>query len=61
MIEWWVAMASGDDAVALLATQGDVWDTRWDMSCALVGATAALARLSGLHGRQLARMGFPSR
>ncbi len=27
MIEWWVAVGSGDDAVAFLATQGDVWDT----------------------------------
>jgi putative membrane protein len=61
MIEWWVAVASGDEAVAFLATQGDVWDTQWDMFLALVGATAALALLSGLHGRQLGRMGFPAR
>ena len=61
MIEWWVAVASGDEAVAFLATQGDVWDTQWDMFLALVGATTALALLSGLHGRQLGRMGFPAR
>ncbi len=61
MIEWWVAVASGDEAVAFLATQGDVWDTQWDMFLALVGATMALALLSGLHGRQLGRMGLPAR
>lgn len=61
LIEWWVAVGSGDEAVAFLATQGDVWDTQWDMFLALVGATAALAMLSGLHGRQLVRMGFPGR
>ena len=61
LIEWWVAVGSGDEAVAFLATQGDVWDTQWDMFLALVGATVALAMLSGLHGRQLVRMGFPGR
>jgi putative membrane protein len=61
LIEWWVAVGSGDEAVAFLATQGDVWDTQWDMFLALVGATAALAMLSRLHGRQLVRMGFPGR
>lgn len=61
LIEWWVALASGDEAVAFLGTQGDPWDTQWDMFLALVGATMALLMLSGLHGRQLARMGFPGR
>lgn len=61
MIEWWVAVGSGDAAVAFLATQGDVWDTQWDMFLALVGAVAALATLSNLHGRQLAAMGLPGR
>lgn len=61
LIEWWVALASGDEAVAFLGTQGDPWDTQWDMFLALVGATMALIMLSGLHGRQLARMGFPGR
>ncbi|OYY83819.1 MAG: hypothetical protein B7Y34_01200, partial [Methylophilales bacterium 16-45-9] len=27
-LEWWVALASGSDAVAFLATQGDIWDTQ---------------------------------
>lgn len=54
-LEWWVAELSGSDAVAFLATQGDVWDTQWDMFLALVGALAALLLLSGFHDRQLRR------
>jgi len=53
LIEWWVALASGDDAVAFLATQGDPWDTQSDMLMALVGGLTALATLSRWHDRQL--------
>jgi len=41
LIEWWTAATSGEAAEAFLGTQGDVWDTQWDMFCALIGATAA--------------------
>jgi putative membrane protein len=61
MIEWWVALGSGDDAVAFLATQGDVWDTQWDMFLALSGAVLSLAVLSRLHDRQLAAAGVQPR
>lgn len=54
-IEWWVALASGDEAVAFLATQGDVWDTQWDMFLALCGAVASQSLLARWHDRQLAR------
>lgn len=57
MLEWWVAVASGSDAVAFLATQGDVWDTQWDMFLALLGALAALLSLSGWHDRSMRRLG----
>jgi putative membrane protein len=53
MIEWWAALIWGGDADAFLATQGDVWDTQWDMFCALIGASVALALFSRLHERQL--------
>lgn len=55
-IEWGLALAMGADADAFLATQGDVWDTQWDMFMALVGALAAQILLSRLHDRQLARV-----
>lgn len=53
LIEWGVAAASGSDAVAFLATQGDVWDTQKDMALALLGSILALRLLSRLHDRQL--------
>jgi putative membrane protein len=56
MIEWWVAIGSGDDAVAFLATQGDVWDTQWDMFLALCGALSSQLLLGRRHDRQLARI-----
>jgi putative membrane protein len=56
LIEFWTALATGEAAEAFLGTQGDVWDTQWDMQMALIGAVSALASLSHLHDRQLARI-----
>lgn len=56
MIEWWVAVGSGDEAVAFLATQGDVWDTQWDMFLALCGALCSQLLLARRHDRQLAEL-----
>lgn len=53
LIEWSSALVLGADASAYLATQGDPWDTQWDMFLALVGAATALATLSRVHDRQL--------
>ena len=44
-------------ADAFLATQGDVWDTQWDMFCALIGATVSVLVLSRVHDRQLDALG----
>jgi putative membrane protein len=52
MIEWWAALA-GDVAIEFLGTQGDIWDTQWDMFLALIGAISALLLLSKLHDRHL--------
>jgi len=52
-IEWWVAVASGSAADAFLGTQGDVWDTQWDMFFAFCGAILALLTLSRYHDKQL--------
>lgn len=56
MIEWWTALLGGIAADAFLATQGDVWDTQWDMFLALTGALAALLLLGRAHDRSLARL-----
>jgi len=53
IIEWWVALASGEEAAAFLGTQGYVWDTQSDMWLALTGAIIALLSLSKLHDKQL--------
>lgn len=59
MIEWWVAVASGSEATAFLATQGDVWDSQWDMFLALCGALCAQVLLAGVHDRQLQALPAP--
>jgi putative membrane protein len=48
-VEWWVAVAIGTDADSFLATQGDIWDTQWDMFIALIGAITAQLSLSKIH------------
>lgn len=53
LIEWWVALATGEGAEAFLGTQGYIWDTQSDMGLALLGAMIGLITLSKLHDRQL--------
>ena len=55
-IEWWTALLSGEAAMAFLGTQGDVWDTQWDMFLCLLGALASQIVLARLHDRELARL-----
>ncbi len=54
IVEWQTAVWSGGAATDFLGTQGDVWDTQWDMACCGVGATLSLLTLGRLHDRQLA-------
>ncbi|HID45875.1 MAG TPA: DUF2238 domain-containing protein [Chromatiaceae bacterium] len=56
LIEWWVAVASGDDAVAFLGTQGYVWDTQSDMFLALIGGIIAVTLFAPWHDRQLSSL-----
>lgn len=56
LIEWWVAVLSGEAADAFLGTQGYAWDTQSDMAFALLGASVALVTLSRFHDQQLARI-----
>jgi len=55
-IEWWAAVLGGSSADAFLGTQGDVWDTQWDMFIALIGAITAQLTCARLHDRQLNRL-----
>lgn len=57
LIEWWSALIAGEGAIEFLGTQGDVWDTQWDMFLAGCGAIAAQLLLSRRHDRELAQLG----
>lgn len=52
-IEWWVALATGAGAEAFLGTQGDVWDTQWDMALATIGAILSQLLLAKAHDQAL--------
>lgn len=55
-VEWWGALLGGEKAEAFLGTQGDVWDTQWDMFLALCGALSSQLTLAALHDRQLRKI-----
>ena len=54
LLEWLTAVSIGSKADAFLGTQGDLWDTQWDMACAFIGGSLALLCLGKLHHRQMA-------
>ena len=56
LVECGVAVIGGESADAFLGTQGDQWDTQWDMLMALVGAALSLLLLREIHDRQIATL-----
>jgi len=56
LVEWGVAVATGSAADAFLGTQGDIWDTQWDMFMALWGAIISLVLMSHLHDKFLRKI-----
>ena len=57
LVEWWVAISTGDSAEAFLGTQGYVWDTQSDMALALLGSLTAVLFFSRWHDSQLNEQG----
>jgi putative membrane protein len=55
-VEWGAALVFGQGTEAFLGTQGDQWDTQWDMFLALVGAVVSQLLLTRVHDGQLARL-----
>jgi putative membrane protein len=53
LLEWQTAVWTGASADAFLGSQGDPWDTQWDMACALIGGLTGLATLSSLQDRSI--------
>lgn len=56
-IEWWTALVAGGGAIEFLGTQGDVWDTQWDMFLCTCGAILAQITVAGVQDRQLGSVG----
>ncbi|PKM78508.1 MAG: DUF2238 domain-containing protein [Firmicutes bacterium HGW-Firmicutes-15] len=55
LIEFLVSVLTGTAAEAFLGTQGDIWDTQWDMLMALIGSVIALLSLSSVHDKAIAK------
>lgn len=55
-IEWWTALLTGAAATDFLGTQGDPWDTQWDMFLAMVGAVCSVAFMSRWHDASMKRV-----
>ena len=53
LLEWWVALATGENAEAFLGTQGYIWDTQSDMMYAFIGGIVALLVLPRYHDKQI--------
>lgn len=53
LLEFGVARVTGDSAESFLGTQGDIWDTQWDMLMALVGSITSLSLLKSYHDKKL--------
>jgi len=53
LLEWLVAVSTGEGAEAFLGTQGYVWDTQSDMAFALIGAISSILLLRKYHDKQL--------
>ncbi|MBH0197471.1 MAG: DUF2238 domain-containing protein, partial [Nitrospira sp.] len=60
LFEWGVALSTGAAASAFLGTQGDEWDTQWNMFLALLGSISGQLLLSTIHDRQLRQALAPS-
>jgi putative membrane protein len=56
LFEFATAKAMGVASDAFLGSQGDVWDTQWDMTFCLIGATCMLLFFTGIHDRALAKV-----
>lgn len=56
LIEWGVSEITGSAADAFLGTQGDVWDTQWDMFMALWGAIISLISMTHIHDNFLRKL-----
>jgi putative membrane protein len=55
LLEWFMAIVSGQHAEGFLGTQGDPWDTQTDMAFAFLGALVMVLLFSRMHDRAIGR------
>lgn len=53
LLEFFVTIVSNKPATYILSTQGDMWDTHWDMIMAIIGAASALLIFGKLHDKKI--------
>ncbi|MBS1538806.1 MAG: DUF2238 domain-containing protein [Bacteroidetes bacterium] len=53
LLEWFVAVVSGQSAESFLGTQGYIWDTQSDMLFALIGAVCMVVLMSKFQDKQI--------
>jgi putative membrane protein len=58
ILEFAMARLLGGSADAFLGTQGDPWDTQWDMTCCFLGSICALVFMPKVHDRALDAYAF---
>lgn len=56
LFEWQAAVWTGTKADAFLGTQGDPWDTQWDMVWALIGGITAILFMSRWHEQSMRKL-----
>ena len=57
LIEWWSTyLVAPDVGQAFLGSQGDPWDTQWDMFLALIGAIVGLLFFGRRHDRSMEKL-----
>ncbi len=56
IIEFIAANILSEKADAFLGTQGDVWDTQWDMTMCLIGASVGLVFFGGAQDKAIAEI-----
>jgi len=61
LLEWASALVLGQSADDFLGTQGDPWDTQWDMFLALLGAILSQLMLARVHDWQIDKIRVLSR
>ena len=56
LFEFAMAKTTGSAADAFLGSQGDNWDTQWDMTLCFIGSNVALLTMGKWQDRQIDRM-----